>query len=107
MHLSLLNIIYIAHLLELILIAVHDSDSQNELLCVVIIENAVQVISKTFQKKTPKVSFGENPLCFRLKALNRFTWTQPTCVDLLCNLLHSQLTISHVLAVELDAQQPR
>lgn len=49
----------IAHLLELILIAVHDSDSQNELLCVVIIENAVQVISKTLQKKKQSVIWGK------------------------------------------------
>lgn len=54
----------IAHLLELILIAVHDSDSQNELLCVVIIENAVQVISKTLQKKKQSVIWGKRALFF-------------------------------------------
>lgn len=57
----------IAHLLELILIAVHDSDSQNELLCVVIIENAVQVISKTFQEKTQSVIWGK-PALFSVKS---------------------------------------
>lgn len=31
----------------------------------------------------------------------------PTCIDLLCNLLHSQFAICHVLPVELDAQEPR
>lgn len=41
-------------LLELILITVHDSNSQNELLCIVVIENAVQVISKTLRKKKYK-----------------------------------------------------
>lgn len=46
-----------AHLLELVLIAVHDSDSQNELFSVVVIENTVQVISKTLQKKK-QVSLG-------------------------------------------------
>lgn len=40
-----------ARLLELVLVAVHDSDSQNELLCIVVIEDAVQVISETFQVK--------------------------------------------------------
>lgn len=39
-----------ADLLELILITVHDSNSQDELLCIVVIENAVQVISKTLKK---------------------------------------------------------
>lgn len=29
-----------------------------------------------------------------------------TCIDLLCNLLHSQFAIGHVLAVELNAQEP-
>lgn len=41
----------IAHLLELVLIAVHDSDSQNELLCIVVIENTVQIISEALKKK--------------------------------------------------------
>lgn len=36
-----------SHLLKLVLIAVHDSNPQNKLLCIVIIENAVKVISKT------------------------------------------------------------
>lgn len=40
----------VAHLLELVLVAVHDSDAQNEFLSVVVIENTVQVISKTLQK---------------------------------------------------------
>lgn len=40
-----------AHLLELILIAVHYSDSQNELLCIVVVENTVQIISEAFKGK--------------------------------------------------------
>lgn len=31
----------------------------------------------------------------------------PTCIDLLGDLLHGQFAVGHVLAVELDAQQPR
>lgn len=41
----------IAHLLELILIAVHYSDSQNELLGIVVIENTVQIISEALKRK--------------------------------------------------------
>lgn len=41
-----------AHLLELVLIAVHDSDSQHELLSIVVIENTVQIIAKTLRENT-------------------------------------------------------
>lgn len=40
-----------AHLLELVLITVHDPDSQDELLSVVVIEDAVQIISKTLGRE--------------------------------------------------------
>lgn len=36
-----------AHLLKLVFITVHDSNPQNQLLSIVIIEDAVKVISKT------------------------------------------------------------
>lgn len=36
-----------AHLLKLVLIAVHDPNPQNKLLSIVIIEDAVKVVSKT------------------------------------------------------------
>lgn len=36
-----------AHLLKLVLITVHDSDAQNELLSVVIVEDAVEIVSET------------------------------------------------------------
>lgn len=91
--------------MELVLIAVHDSDSQHELLSIVVIENTVQIVSKTLQGKQEVVIRGE-PLPFH-SVLNTEMCIQPTCVDLLCNLLHCQLAISHVLAVELDTQQPR
>lgn len=49
-HSRLLKKNIMADLLELILITVHDSNSQDELLRIVVIENAVQVISKTLKK---------------------------------------------------------
>lgn len=55
-----------ADLLELILITVHDSDSQDELLCIVVIENAVQVISKTLKKKNKTI---QNRMLFNRKTL--------------------------------------
>lgn len=102
MHLSLVNIN--AYLLELVFIAVHDSDSQNQLLGVVVIEDTVQIISETLQENRSVIT--KNYLVC-VKTLNNSMCSCPTCVDLLCNLLHSQFTISHVLAVELDTQQPR
>lgn len=42
---------FVAHLLELVLVIVHDSDSQDKLLSIVVVENAVQVVSKTLQEK--------------------------------------------------------
>lgn len=54
-----------AHLLELVLVAVHDSDSENELLSIVVIEDTVQVISETLQENK-SVSRGNNAV-FPLK----------------------------------------
>ena len=41
--------ILVPHFLELVLVAVHDPDSQHKLLSVVVIEDTVQVISKTLK----------------------------------------------------------
>lgn len=41
-----MKIITAAHLLELVFITVHDSDSQHQLLSVVVVEDAVEVFSK-------------------------------------------------------------
>lgn len=38
------------NILKLVLVAVHYSDSQNKLLSIVVIEDAVQVISETFKR---------------------------------------------------------
>lgn len=52
------------------------------------------------------MSFGRTTL-FLVVVYEGSLGGQPTNIDLLCDLLHSQLPVSHVLAVELDAQQPR
>lgn len=39
-----------AHLLKLILITVHNSDSQDELLGVVVVEDTVEVVAKTLKE---------------------------------------------------------
>lgn len=41
------NTITEAYILEFSIIIVHNPDAQHQLLCIVIIENAVQIISKT------------------------------------------------------------
>lgn len=60
----LVNKNVIAHLLELVLVAVHDPDSQNELLSVVVIENTVQVISKTLHNNNKTCHGGGGSHCF-------------------------------------------
>lgn len=58
-----------ADLLELILVTVHDSNSQDKLLCIVIIENAVQVISKTLKKTIQnRMSFNRKTQIFFINA---------------------------------------
>jgi nitrogen regulatory protein PII-like uncharacterized protein len=37
--------------MELVLVAVHDANSQDQLLGVVVIEDTVQIISETFREK--------------------------------------------------------
>lgn len=51
----------ITHLLELVLVAVHDPDSQDELLGVVVVEDTVEIISKTCRdrEKTVSILFWE------------------------------------------------
>lgn len=46
-HRVLIVLLADAHLLKLVLIAVHDSNSQHQFFSVVIVEDAVKVVSKT------------------------------------------------------------
>lgn len=60
-------IIIITHFLELVLVAVHDSDSQNEFLSIVVIEDTVQIVSEPFGETTTMTLGKSASLPFKLQ----------------------------------------